>query len=42
MNATREEARAALWTGIGCMVLSAVIVFVFGMMVIDALPGPGP
>jgi hypothetical protein len=36
----REEARGALWTGIGCMVLSAVIVFGFLMMVIQALPDP--
>lgn len=36
MNATREEAPGALWTGIGCMILTAIIVFVFGMAVIDA------
>ncbi len=41
MNATRAEARGALWTGIGCLVLTAIIVFVFGLMVIDAMPGPG-
>jgi hypothetical protein len=35
-----EEARGALWTGIGCMVLSAVIVFGFLMMVIHELPDP--
>ncbi len=42
MNATSEEARAALWTGIGWLVLTAVIVFGFFMMVIEQLPGPGP
>jgi hypothetical protein len=36
------ESRGALWTGIGCFVLSAIIVFVFGLMVIAELPGPGP
>ncbi len=39
---TRLEARASLWTGIGCFLLSAVIIFVFAMMVIEQLPGPGP
>ena len=36
----REEARGALWTGIGCMILAFVIVFGFGLMIIERLPDP--
>jgi hypothetical protein len=38
--ATPAEARAALWSGIGCFMLAFAIVFGFGLMVIDALPDP--
>jgi hypothetical protein len=40
MRPSREEPRGALWTGIGCLLLAAAIVFGFGLMVIDALPPP--
>ena len=38
----RSEAPGALWTGIGCFILTAAIVFGFGLMIIEQLPGPGP
>ncbi len=38
---SRDEARRALWTGIGCLILAFAIVFGFGLMVLDAMPGTG-
>jgi len=36
------EARGALWTGIVCFILAALIVFDLMMLVIEQLPGSGP
>ncbi len=36
------QARGALWKGIVSFIAGFVIVVVFALMVIDALPGPGP